>query len=743
MSTSNIYSLRGSTSQRSIAFMVLAALMLVAMLAPTIAFAQDMGALPTLSDIQASAGSPESDTSRMILKRLFGKFGEEPFVSVGAADTLLGILFFTFNAVIFVVGTSYVIYQIIMAVAASAHEGEVLGKRMNALWAPIRLGVGTFGMVPVFKGFSLAQSLILSTALLGIGMANMMVDKTVEAAQQFKALIPPPGMVSIVNANGSVTDEIANNLFMMNVCVAASEDYLAWYDHIPIVNNFTGPKITSNEKGVITQSSMTKCGDILINDQSDKMRTDDGWMRKLGLGGFRNPAVNYEAINAMAKTSVAERLNTLHNVQADVQPLARQWYQQAKTGNIQPYPIDQIRLAVDSRLSAEQLALEAAARGSQDRSAFADGIAKKMKEGGWLSIGSWYSAFAEQDAAIQSAFVSNYMEIKQPDFSDTPLPSAIQDPLLKAMYVREIALAEQQDDCSIMGLPMPGRNRNIVGECNWGQGAAMALLGSLNDGGEGMVNPILTAKNIGDYMLSFVGGAFTLASIDKLSSIMSSDEKGRAVEKKQAKDNNKLTEAVMSFGGKIMSALLMACLILGLVFAVYIPLIPFITWYTATVSYFASVIEGLVGAQIWAFSHLSTDGEGMGQRTEKGYVYLLNMLLRPALMVLGFFFASALMTIMATFLYQQLGTALANMQGDTNTGPLIVVGLMFCYMILLIVMIQTLCNLIYEIPDRVIAWFGHSMEAKLAKQMDSATEGKMDQSARWAGQTAAIYTGRV
>lgn len=77
----------------------------------------------------------------------------------------------------------------------------------------------------------------------------------------------------------------------------------------------------------------------------------------------------------------------------------------------------------------------------------------------------------------------------------------------------------------------------------------------------------------------------------------------------------------------------------------------------------------------------------MGQRTEKGYVYILNMLLRPGLMVLGFFFASALMTLMATFLFQQFGTAIANMQGDTNTGPIVIMGLLFVYMILLITLI--------------------------------------------------------
>lgn len=219
-------------------------------------------------------------------------------------------------------------------------------------------------------------------------------------------------------------------------------------------------------------------------------------------------------------------------------------------------------------------------------------------------------------------------------------------------------------------------------------------------------------------------------------------QKGKEAAKKQreADSRQQQVDGGFNIGSRIMGTLLIAFMVLGIMFAVYIPLIPFITWFTGIISYFASVIEGLVGAQIWAFSHLSGDGEGMGQRTEKGYVYILNMLLRPGLMVLGFFFASALMTLMATFFWGQFGTAIANMQGGTTTGPFITLGLLFVYMMMLITMIQTLCNLIYEIPDRIIGWFGHAADAKLAKEMDTKIESKVEQGARWSG--TAVMMGR-
>ena len=154
---------------------------------------------------------------------------------------------------------------------------------------------------------------------------------------------------------------------------------------------------------------------------------------------------------------------------------------------------------------------------------------------------------------------------------------------------------------------------------------------------------------------------------------------------------------------------------------------------SALLSYFSSVVEGLVAAQVWAFSHLNSDGEGMGQKTERGYIYMLNMLLRPSLMVMGFFFASSISVLLGTFLFQEIGTAIANAQGNSFTGPMVIFGIVVAVMLMLLTLIQTVFNLIYEVPDRTIAWFGHGMEARMAKEMDRAVEGKMDQSARWGG----------
>lgn len=715
----------------------------------SVAWAQATGAmpdLPTMQGIEAAAQSVEKDTSRKILSLLFGEFGEKPFAAVGAANTFLGNLFFTFNAVLFVIATAYLGYQMVAGIASSAHEGEVLGKRMNSLWAPIRIGVGVFGMLPVFKGFSVAQSVVMFSAILGVGMANLMVDSAIDSAnEKFLPLIQPPGLAGGVQL--TLTDDMVHSIFAMNVCtLAVNENKAGFFQKFAATANAIGlnslsVQTVATEKGIetFTGGFGPDCGSLLISFDESKIREDTTWTIPVinyqmpGSDYFVNQGVNHEAINESTKAKAKMRLDTLRDAQKEISGLALKWFSKSNS-DPQPYPYAEIDAVIKDLIAKENKAAQEIINEKKNEKGFKEGITDRMKEGGWLSIGGWYSAFAEHDAAMQSAFTAFNMKLNKPNFSGVKIPESMDKVFLEMARTQGEEIKKNQDDCTIFP-------RNALGTCSFGQGVALSLIGTLSSGGEGMVNPIMTAKNIGDYLLTTAGGFLTLAGVNEVSSWFGDDES----ENESGKDKGwagKASDSVGSLLTRMFGVLFPLLIILGLVFAVYIPLIPFITWFTAVVSYFSHAIEGLVGAQVWMFSHLSTEGEGMGQKTEKGYIYILNMILRPALMVLGFFFAAALMTLMATFLFQQFGTAIANMQGNTGTGPFIIIGILFIYMMLLIVLIQTVCNLIYEIPDRVISWFGHSFDAKLAKEMDGKAEGKMDSSAQWSGRTATTMMAR-
>ena len=55
----------------------------------------------------------------------------------------------------------------------------------------------------------------------------------------------------------------------------------------------------------------------------------------------------------------------------------------------------------------------------------------------------------------------------------------------------------------------------------------------------------------------------------------------------------------------------------------------------------------------------------------------------------------------------------------------------------MITIVSTVFDMIFEVPDRVIAWFGNGLEARMARNMDSKIETQSREAARWAGASAA------
>jgi conjugal transfer/type IV secretion protein DotA/TraY len=118
--------------------------------------------------------------------------------------------------------------------------------------------------------------------------------------------------------------------------------------------------------------------------------------------------------------------------------------------------------------------------------------------------------------------------------------------------------------------------------------------------------------------------------------------------------------------------------------------VPFITWVSALVQYCCIVVESIAAAPLWALAHLQADGEGMGQRTEKGYLYLLNLLFRPILMVAGFFAASALVILLGSVVTQMYIPTIASTQGNSITGLFSIIGFVFLFFVIMNILIQGL-----------------------------------------------------
>ena len=167
-----------------------------------------------------------------------------------------------------------------------------------------------------------------------------------------------------------------------------------------------------------------------------------------------------------------------------------------------------------------------------------------------------------------------------------------------------------------------------------------------------------------------------------------------------------LKPQVLTTVSPFVTGLIIVIFFLGATLSVYIPLVPFIIWFGAIINWLVVVGEAVVAAPLWAMIHLAGEGDGFGHKTSHGYIFLLNCMVRPILMVIGFFLGGAAVVVGGTMLNQTFKVAVANVQFDSMTGLFSILGFIFVYLIMFLNLVHSCFNLIFIVPDQVINWVG-------------------------------------
>lgn len=108
---------------------------------------------------------------------------------------------------------------------------------------------------------------------------------------------------------------------------------------------------------------------------------------------------------------------------------------------------------------------------------------------------------------------------------------------------------------------------------------------------------------------------------------------------------------------------------------------------------------------LWGATHLGT-AQDRGSRAAYGYIYLIDMMIRPALMVFGFFFASVAIIAVGTILHALFGAALTNVQTNSVTGLFSMAGFLLIYARICTTLVSSMFALQAYLPDYVISFLG-------------------------------------
>ena len=721
----------------------------------------DTGALQYQDIMNAT---PVGDLSRILWRSIFGEFSDNPFVPGSASVSLLGSLFVLFNTLIFSVGIIWLSYGVGSAIMGTASDGEALGRRVNTSWYPVRVTVGVAGMVPIFSGFTGSQAIIMWLCTLGIGMANMLWSAAIDNPANPLAAIGTP----VIN-NPVGVDDVTEKMILANVC------YIMYQAHHADLPDSKEPPLKEwNGRDLVLRYGSTvhpnMCGTFKILQNNELLRSEDSVL------GFRAGAVDYKSIgNGM----LVGYQNALTVFQDKVHTESVKWvtkYQESlKTpGGYSP----QFDFEYIKTIQKEyRIAVNAGVANAKEinKNAITSGAKQNMHAYGWMSAGAWFATFGEVNTAINEAVKSISIQSTGPT-AEVGSYGTVKDALESleiSLKKAKVADGDQGDGSSNSDVSKAVRNfgcgpinsgiisasnavvsgANAVGgvggsaigsiaqlqgtiaansntqtgNCSMGQGIVTTVISGLSSQGSAtiaglpMVNPVIMFKNIGDYAMTFssviiigqvAGKAATMlpGSGSVISGVVGTASKFGFLEPLK-----ELGAAVMTIAWTL--------LVVGLIMSLYIPLIPFIVWMGACLSYAASFIEGLIAMPLHSFSHLDTDGEGLGQKTGHGYLFMLNTLTRPSLMVMSFFIASSLVVIMGTFQAALFIPAMNNMQGNSVTGMFSIIGLILIFLVINVTLINACFELINLIPDQVIGFIG---AGSVNTRLGSDTEGKIN-----------------
>lgn len=691
---------------------------------------------------QYMAATSDGDLSTFVFRSIIGGFWDSPTSFAGGASTIMGVFFLVLNAAIFSIGAAWMTYGIGCKILSTATSGEAFGGRGNVgAWLPIRYTIGISGIIPIFGGFSLGQVALVTAAGLGVGVCNFASQKVLASTSGFVAMVHP----DLAHSSGTATSlkDAAQKIFMYEVCTAASaeqqRDASAAAVAVPLAEQVQEAAIPVDQMGFSSgyalgfgsANQQSSCGQVAVGAaKKASTRSASTWT-----GDFRSGAVNYDAIAQAAGSAAVKAYSAgLSAFVADIKAVAVKWrndraaYNRNGMGALPQIDMLAINRAMTKYATSIQAGMDTAANTVKaGEGAISEAAVAKLKDQGWLGMGGWFATFTEANAAIADAIKAVEFRFVPPDTVDNSEVAGELESASKA-YAEAIARAsgktknvepeswqERMESILNYSTWCPAALTTETGNCSMGQSIVALVINGAADGsgGTGLVNPIIAVKNIGDWMLTVADSYFSMGLVKKYApaahTVLADAGKGIT---------GLLGMDISGKGGEAMTAIMLGMLALGGFMSVFYPLTPFVIWIGAVVQYFVIFFEGLVGMPLAAFSHLdASDSEGLGARTEAGWLFILNVAFRPILMVAGFLGGCTLLIAMGTVIARLFLPAMANAQGNSITG-LVSIFLFLASFYGLNVTLAHLCfNMTYLLPDQVLGLIGKASSEAMGRDV--------------------------
>jgi len=629
------------------------------------------------------------DSSVGFLREVFGPVIDH--IWSGAANSKaenlgspLGAMLAPFNAGVLFLGMVFVLYTTIKGTIDSAHDGEVLGRKMSEIWVPIRTVGGAALIMPAVGGYSLIQVAVLWLAVQSVGLANAVLNSGLD-------LMGTTGMVSTPHVPNSRS--LAAQILRSETCAAAMNRHweAAGVPTRIVLSRGNGWDLRWTARNGPTEAYIAAdvCGAIEFQDSHE---TAEG-----------NSNV---ALFTAAQILVAQR-NAIAAMIIELRPTA----QALGAASMPPKgAVERAAIVYENSLAAAaKVAVQQTSNGR--RAQFLDAV----RAGGWVYLPTYYNQMIQQNDLIQSAI--NALPVTRP----VTIDQIESDVALITFQDSRIALNEYLRASAVnvlgngeMSSPAAERRRQFAQDSefptSWSDakrllsGFAMVGLAEMTETIAGSnLSHIGQIKAVGDTLIA-AGETGTAAMF------MASGVAGSNAAKVTIGNVFSSPDALATLQ-RLLSTGVLALIVFGVIAAYYVPLIPYIAGVLGVIKWLTLVFEAVIAAPIWAVAHIHPDGHEVVGKGEAGYMLIIALMLRPALMVLGFFGSIWLAQPVAGYINASFMTAVQGAEHESLTGLVAFVSYAGIYVLLMVGVMHSVFTLINWVPDNTLRWIGSSLQA--------------------------------
>lgn len=664
----------------------------------------------------------------------------------------LHALFGLYNGALGIVAGIVVLYFFVAATVETAVTGTPFGERFTHAWIPFRVAFAVALMIPTASGLSMGQIGVLNLAKIGGSLGTnawITFDKALEKvygdeAKSLIAMGDPPELGRLTQFMFTVRFcQIAQNTMHVGATgpidaylvrgvtaglIGGGDNFLALegttYEQ---ALEFSGKKSITIRFGIRDEKYFNEtgfveptCGEIVIEPRD---------LQEVGAQGL------YKAYYDIVKEMWADA-----DIDAGARCLASRTLLHKPKGSCTPEPESTFTHGLVKRYADKIRAAAQAQRTAHMASLNGKMVQPEILDKGWAGSVIWFNRIAEMNGAVTGAL----FHVPAP----TRMPLLMEEiASLRAAKLGPMSTGEQEGPFSPSGLgdvdppveikhyPFPDWiqmaaamnaaysvfDKSGASHTSKRYNTGSTFLNALNAilGTSGIfdmrahpdTNPLAQIVALGRSIIersvrNFLIGIVAMGADTVISGVAGDGLGGMA---------KGITDFFFAFG--------FIGLVIGFILAYVTPFMPMIYFFVAVSRWLSGLFEAMVAIPLWAIAHLRVNGPGLpGKDASAGYMLLLELVLRPTLIIVGLLGSIVIFTSLVMVFHNTYDLILINMAGhDPDTHPVTPTNAAFyrgpideffytaLYVIVVYMISVSAFKMIDEVPNQILRWMGLSL----------------------------------